>query len=43
MAKLSMDDLREFAAYLSLLQGSDKAESELTVEEKLIKTLGKPD
>ncbi len=40
---MDMDQLREFAAYISLQNPErEKSESEMDVEEKLLKTLGRP-
>jgi hypothetical protein len=43
-AHFSMDDLTEFAGYLALQNPErEKSDDELSVEEKLVKTLGKPE
>lgn len=43
MAHMDMDDLLEFAGYLHLQNGDrEKPESEMDVEDKLLKSLGKP-
>lgn len=40
---MSMDQLLEFAAYLSLQNPREKSEDEMSVEDKLVKALGKPE